>query len=150
MKLSFRHNTVISSLSKLNIKSESFFYKCCQFLYAILECGIDSAHFAVNWSNSSHFVTFWTKHQNLFSFFFWKSYKMWQLKCHIVKQQSFCHFLKKSSNQKTSFLIVVQFGMLLKEITEKVKVKLSFCYKSVILSLPKPNIESKNFFYKSC
>ena len=53
-------------------------------------------------------------------------------------------------NHKTPLLIVVQFFMLLKEITEKVKVKLSFCYKSVILSLPKPNIESKNFFYKSC
>ena len=40
--------------------------------------------------------------------------------------------------------------MLFENNTKKVKVKLSFGHKAVISSLSKLNIESKNFFYKSC
>ena len=40
--------------------------------------------------------------------------------------------------------------MLFDNITKNLKVKLSFGHKAVILSLSKLNIESKNFFYKSC
>ena len=41
VKMSFGHKAVISSLSKLNIKAENFFYKSCSFCYAILEYDIN-------------------------------------------------------------------------------------------------------------
>ena len=76
VKLSFGHKAVISSfsnlnvesknflsLSKRNIKSENFFYKSCLFCYPILEYDIKIESLALNWSNSSHFVTFCSKHQ---------------------------------------------------------------------------------------
>ena len=76
--------------------------------------------------------------------------KKWELSCHLVTKQSFRHFLNSTPNQKTSFIKVLQFGMLFENSTSKVKVKLSFGHKAVISSLSKLNIETKNLFYKSC
>ena len=36
------------------------------------------------------------------------SHENWKLSCHVVRKQSFCHFLNWSLNQKTSFIKVVQ------------------------------------------
>ena len=63
VKLSFGHKAVISSLSKLNIKSEILLFKSLSVWYAILECYIKSESLAVICSYSIHFVTFWTKLQ---------------------------------------------------------------------------------------
>ena len=38
----FTHKAVVSSLSKLSIKSKNFFYKSCSVWYAIWECFIKS------------------------------------------------------------------------------------------------------------
>ena len=50
---------------------------------------------------------------------------------------------KLNMESKTSFTKIAQFGMLLENITEKVKVKLSFGHKAVISSLSKLNIRAK-------
>ena len=42
IKLSFGHEAVISSLSKLNIESKNFFYKRCSVWYAYLDYDIKS------------------------------------------------------------------------------------------------------------
>ena len=52
-------------------------------------------------------------------------------------QEAVISSLSNPSNQKTSFAEVVQFGMLLEYIIKKVKVKLLFGHKPVILSLSK-------------
>ena len=65
-------------------------------------------------------------------------------------KQSFGHKGIISSNQKTSFTKIAQFGMLFESVSWNVKVKLSFGHKTVISSLSKLNIKSKNFFDKSC
>ena len=49
----YGHKMIISSLSKLYIESN----------YAIWDFGLKSHSLAVNWSQSSHLVSFWTKHQ---------------------------------------------------------------------------------------
>ena len=51
--------------------------------------------------------------------------------------------VKLNMESKTFFTKIAQFGMLLENITEKVKVKLSFSHKAVILSLSKLNIRAK-------
>ena len=51
-------------------------------------------------------------------------------------------------DQKIHLTKVVQFGMVFEDITYKVKVKLLFDHKVVILSLSKLNIESKTLFKK--
>ena len=65
-------------------------------------------------------------------------------------EQSFCHFLNKSWNQKISFTKVVQFGMLFENVSKEVKDKRLFGRKAFILSLSKLIIESKDFFLQSC
>ena len=50
---------------------------------------------------------------------------------------------KLNMESKTFFTKIAQFGMLLENITEKVKVKLSFSHKAVISSLSKLNIRAK-------
>ena len=52
---------------------------------------------------------------------------------------------KLNTESKTSFTKVAQFGMLLENIKEKVKVKLSFGHKPVISSFTKLNIKAKTF-----
>ena len=64
--------------------------------------------------------------------------------------QSFCNFLNKALNQKTSLTKIVQFGMMFENVIQKVRAKLSFRHKAVILSLSKQSIGSKNFFHKNC
>ena len=110
VKLSFGHTAVITSLSKLNIKSDLYILGHC------FRMRHKSESLAVNWSHISHFVTFWTKHQIKIILF----QKLFSLICY------------------------------LDNVTKNLKVKLSFGHKAVILSLSKLNIESKNFFYKSC
>ena len=63
VELSFGHKPVILSLSELNIESKNLFYKSCSIWYAIWECDIESKSLTVIWSDTSHFITFWTKHQ---------------------------------------------------------------------------------------
>ena len=63
VRQSLSHKAVILSLSKLFIELKNFFYRNCSVWYVISECCLKSYSLAVNWSNSSHFVTFRTKHQ---------------------------------------------------------------------------------------
>ena len=44
-------------------------------------------------------------------------HEKWKLSYHLVKNQSFCHFLNQASNQKTSFAKVFQFGMLFENVS---------------------------------
>ena len=63
-----------------------------------------------------------------------------------VTKQSFCHFLNKALDQKTSLTKIVQFGMIFEKVIQKVKVKLSCDQKPVIWSISILSIDSKNFF----
>ena len=76
--------------------------------------------------------------------------KKWNLCCNLLTRQSFTHFVNYALNPKTPPTKDVWFGMLFEYVTLKLKVKLSFGHKAVISSLSKLNIESKNFFYRSC
>ena len=60
VKMSFDLKSVIVTLSKLNIESKHFFCESCSVLYAIFvsEYGFKKYILALNWSDSSHFVTF--------------------------------------------------------------------------------------------
>ena len=64
----------------------------------------------------------------------------------MVTKLSFCHNQNYESNQKSSFTKVVQLSMPFKNGSLKVKVKLSFGHRAVILSVSKLNTESENFF----
>ena len=60
------------------------------------------------WSQTGHFITFWTKHgkkwillQKLLSLvdYLWIWHNKWKFRCLLVTQQLFCHFLNiKSKN----------------------------------------------------
>ena len=74
--------------------------------------------------------------------------KKW--KSSFVKKQTFLNFLNKVWNEKTSFTIVGHLGMPFENVSWTVKVKLSYCQKSVISPFSKQSIKSENLLYKSC
>ena len=46
-----------------------------------------------------------------------KSDRKWKLSNHLVTNQSFCHFINESSNQKASFTKTADFGMLFENVS---------------------------------
>ena len=79
VNLSYGYNAVILPLTKLNIKSKTFFTKVAQFGMLLEKCCIKGESLAVIPSRSSHFVTFSTRIKS----------KNWKLKLAITCKISF-------------------------------------------------------------
>ena len=125
--LSFGYNVVISSLSKVNIKSKNFFSKSCSVRYFIWECGIKSeslasfGHTTVISSLSEQSI----KWKKLFSLVCYLriSYKKWISSCH--KHKAVILSLSKLNIKSKNFFFkkfqnlykVVQFGILFENVT---------------------------------
>ena len=102
VKLSFGQKTVISSLSKLTFESKNLFYKSCSVWYAIWEFWMKSETLALIGHKTviSSLSKLKTNQKN----FFFKSCSIFYtfLRFSHKKWMSFCHFLNKTSIQKTS------------------------------------------------